>query len=544
MSIASLSPQSGKVRVDVTSRTLAEQVERDCADMEPAGLPDTTLHLVQWPACKDALQTSGDAIVILLVNSADAARASRLIASGEVHGLVDEEDLDARSLTRAWHCGASVAELERRGKRLSAAKAELAATLKEQHDRLRHITEGAIEAVWVLDVDEGRYTFAVNRLAQTLGYREDEVGADLQWWRQRMHPEDQARAAASAREHMKRGGRTRMDYRMQCKDGTYRWCRTHAHITSVEPPVRVFGFVEMIDDLKKREKEIEHLHQELLTAHRQAGMAEVASGVLHNVGNALNSINTSAQSVLEGLRQVPVGKLERVLQMLAPEQAAADPERTRTALQYVQQLSGHISLNCGRWIADAERIVQGVDHVSQSISRQQSYATGMGGIYEPVALDELVADMVDLHLSTHSEIRTVCDLQPAPDFLIDKHKVVQIIINLLRNAKHATQASRREDKEIRVTLRITDIGNALLTVADNGVGISEDDGARLFEYGFTTKARGHGFGLHASSLAIQEMGGTITFASDGPGRGATFTLTVPADHPARDGQDARLITAA
>jgi two-component system, LuxR family, sensor kinase FixL len=74
-----------------------------------------------------------------------------------------------------------------------------------------------------------------------------------------------------------------------------------------------------------------------------------------------------------------------------------------------------------------------------------------------------------------------------------------------------------------------------ITVADNGVGVAPESFSRLFTQGFTTKKEGHGFGLHSSALAAEEMGGTLTCVSEGPGRGAAFTLELPLDERAAVG---------
>jgi signal transduction histidine kinase len=66
-----------------------------------------------------------------------------------------------------------------------------------------------------------------------------------------------------------------------------------------------------------------------------------------------------------------------------------------------------------------------------------------------------------------------------------------------------------------------------MTVSDNGVGIASENLTRIFNHGFTTRKDGHGFGLHSGALAAREMGGALWAQSDGPGKGATFTLELP-----------------
>ena len=121
---------------------------------------------------------------------------------------------------------------------------------------------------------------------------------------------------------------------------------------------------------------------------------------------------------------------------------------------------------------------------------------------------------------------------PAPLARVDKHKVLQILINLLRNAKYALDDANRPDK--RITISIEPAGEQVrIAVADNGIGIAPENLARIFGHGFTTRQDGHGFGLHSGANAATEMGASLSVQSAGLGHGATFTLDLPvaACHP-------------
>jgi signal transduction histidine kinase len=132
-------------------------------------------------------------------------------------------------------------------------------------------------------------------------------------------------------------------------------------------------------------------------------------------------------------------------------------------------------------------------------------------------------------LSRHG-VQVVREFATVPPMNAEKHKILQILVNLLRNAKHACQDSDTVDK--RLTVRVTDgEGRVKISIIDNGIGISPENMTRIFNHGFTTRAGGHGFGLHSSALAAQEMGGALTAHSDGPGLGAAFTLDLPCTEP-------------
>src|SRR5205814_1058813 len=147
---------------------------------------------------------------------------------------------------------------------------------------------------------------------------------------------------------------------------------------------------------------------------------------------------------------------------------------------------------------------------------------------QPAELIEMAMTMQGGALVRH-EIEVVRDIENIAAFPVDKHKVVQILINLISNAKHALKAGSNSPRRITLGVESVDADDgprARFTIEDNGVGIGPENMTRIFSHGFTTKKDGHGFGLHSAANAAKEMGGTLSAASDGPGRGATFTLDI------------------
>lgn len=160
---------------------------------------------------------------------------------------------------------------------------------------------------------------------------------------------------------------------------------------------------------------------------------------------------------------------------------------------------------------------------------QQAYAT-MVGVIEPLDAVELMEDSLRMNagaLVRHA-VGVTRDFQPVPRVMAEKAKVLQILVNLIRNAKYAADEGGRDDKMVTLRILPTPAGRVQLIVQDNGVGIPAENLTRIFAHGFTTRANGHGFGLHSSANAAKEMKGTLTVHSDGPGHGATFTLELPA----------------
>jgi signal transduction histidine kinase len=161
---------------------------------------------------------------------------------------------------------------------------------------------------------------------------------------------------------------------------------------------------------------------------------------------------------------------------------------------------------------------------------QLTYAR-VGAMSEELLLASLVEDALRLNaaaLDRHG-ISVILEFGETPPLSVDRHKVLQILVNLIRNAKHAMDEPAAQGKQM--TLRIShESSTARISVADEGVGIPAENLARIFEHGFTTRKEGHGFGLHSAALAAKELGGSLTAHSDGAGKGAIFTLSLPLPH--------------
>jgi sensor histidine kinase regulating citrate/malate metabolism len=111
--------------------------------------------------------------------------------------------------------------------------------------------------------------------------------------------------------------------------------------------------------------------------------------------------------------------------------------------------------------------------------------------------------------------------------LLDRHKVLQILTNLISNAIYALSKSTNQEKILALSVNEFKQGHIRIEVRDNGIGIPAENMPRIFEHGFTTKEKGHGFGLHSTALSINELNGSIVVHSDGPGKGALFTIELP-----------------
>jgi PAS domain S-box-containing protein len=298
--------------------------------------------------------------------------------------------------------------------------------------------------------------------------------------------------------------------------------------------VGTFGLSKDVTKEKETELALERAQRELVDASRLAGMAEVATGVLHNVGNVLNSLNVSASVISTGLKQSKIENLSKITQLLrehAPDLAefiTLDPKGKKIP-EYLESLAQHTAAERDRLLAEADSLQRNVDHIKEIVAMQQSYAT-MVSVIEPLDPVTLMEDSLRMNigaLARHS-VTVVRDFKPAPQVLAEKSKVLQILVNLIRNAKYAADDGGRDDKAVTLRIETTAEGRVRLIVADNGVGIPADNLTRIFAHGFTTRVGGHGFGLHSSANAAKEMKGALTVHSDGPGKGAVFTLELPA----------------
>lgn len=279
--------------------------------------------------------------------------------------------------------------------------------------------------------------------------------------------------------------------------------------------------------------ELRAAQAELVTTARQAGMAEIATNVLHNVGNVLNSVNVSAQVLRDKVRTSKGQGVAKVVQLLNEhthdmgEFMGNDP-KGRMLPDYLGKLAEALAAEQQSMLDELALLTKSIDHIKDIVATQQSYA-GTSSLMEPVLLRDLIEDVVricDVSLARHT-ISLVKDFNDVPPIDLDKHKVLQILVNLINNAKQALEPVNDRPSEIILRLESANKGQVRIVVQDNGEGISAQNLARVFEHGFTTRASGHGFGLHSCILAAHGMGGDLIAQSEGQGKGATFILVLP-----------------
>ena len=291
---------------------------------------------------------------------------------------------------------------------------------------------------------------------------------------------------------------------------------------------------ELEDKVRARTAELKQAHKELMVAARQAGMADVASAVLHNVGNILNSVTVTTGSLRSRNTESKTQNLAKAAAMLEEHADRLtsfldeDPKGQKLA-PYVIKISKHLEderLKQGEML---ESLQEHIQHIGEIISRQQTNSRA-GSVHQEVDVPELIADCVEIVSagSTTSLAFTKDYDQELAEVFLDRHKVMQILVNLLSNAKQATEEGPCKERRISIRAYSLESESIAIEIEDNGIGIEQKNLSNLFTHGFTTKVSGHGFGLHSACLAAKEMGGTLVGSSSGLGQGACFRLELPA----------------
>lgn len=272
---------------------------------------------------------------------------------------------------------------------------------------------------------------------------------------------------------------------------------------------------------------------ELQAKSRQAGMAEIATTVLHNVGNVLNSVNISAELVSSQMRTSKAKGLGKVAQLMNEHVNDLSDFLTRDHKgkmlpDYLLKLAEVVTAEQEGIIEELGRLTKGVDHIKTIVAAQQSYAVAVS-VVETVPVPELIDDALRMSAGSRArqEVTVVKEIADLPLLPLDRHRVLLILVNLISNAKQALDGVIDRSPCITFAASLADGPVLRITVADNGNGIAPEYLTRIFTHGFTTRKDGHGFGLHSCALAAMEMGGSLIVHSDGAGQGATFTLDIP-----------------
>ena len=417
---------------------------------------------------------------------------------------------------------------------LSQIEAQDAALRTAHQQKFESLVNSIDGIVWEADPTTLRFSFVSRQAERLLGHPAAQWLDQPSFWQDHTPAADWPATQTSIRQGIAALKPFAIEFRMKAADGHEVWVRNNISVIVEEgAPTQLRGVMLDITERKKAEQQLEELHRQLVDASRQAGMAEVATGVLHNVGNVLNSVNVSASLVYDRLRESKTVNLSKAAGILndhvqdLPAFLTTNP-KGKVLPSYLVSLTGILDKERAEIMTELTLLNKHVQHIKDIVAMQQSYAK-LSGVVEILPVAEMIEDAVNMNLGRFSRhgIEVVRDFQPVPPVAVDKHKVLQIVVNLLRNAKHALQDDTREDKRIWLSLSMTGNHRVRIVVKDNGGGIAPENLTRIFSHGFTTKKEGHGFGLHSGALAAKEMGGSLIAQSEGLGKGASFILELP-----------------
>lgn len=268
------------------------------------------------------------------------------------------------------------------------------------------------------------------------------------------------------------------------------------------------------------------------SAHR-AGMADIASGTLHNVGNLLNSVKTSLYTIKSNVNQSYLDDFKKANRYLADNFDDLTPKKENQGsvkdgiVRYYRLLEQKVIENLDLVVEELNRLTDKINAISDVVASQQRFV-GFGGMTEEHSLESLVRDVLAIESPNIESLGIKVELNFAelPKIQIQKTKLLHILINLLKNAEEALIMKEKFERNLRISLQ-RDRENVLIEVSDNGCGISKENQKKIFTHGFTTKEDGYGFGLHSCALYVEDMQGRIWVESEGSGNGTSFFLSIP-----------------
>lgn len=419
--------------------------------------------------------------------------------------------------------------------RLAAEEAVNQQALRDSEHRLRLVLETTYDAYVAMD-SEGRIAGWNEQAEKTFGWsREEVMGQSLA---ERIIPVRFREAHSRALQKFLETGQgavlsQRLELSALHREGREFPIEITISVVRCGEAYLFNAFLRDITERLESTRQREEMNRRLVEASRQAGKAEVAVGVLHNVGNVLNSVNVSAGVISDTVRSSQVSALSEVVSLIRAQNGGlanflTEDPRGRLVPELLGRLTESLRAEHTKLSSESTSLVSHVGHIREAVALQQSHAT-VSGVSEKLEPAQLIEDALKLEGSAmiRHGIEVTREWDEVPDVVVDRHKTLQILVNLLRNAKQAMGANEGRGKHLTLRITSSDSEFVRIIIRDNGVGIPPENLNRIFSHGFTTKEGGHGFGLHISALAAREMGGSLSVQSDGPGQGAVFTLELP-----------------
>lgn len=298
------------------------------------------------------------------------------------------------------------------------------------------------------------------------------------------------------------------------------------------------GIVMDITKRKSYEKKVEELNKQIILSARHVGRADIAASVLHNIGNMLNSVMTSADIISENTANECIERFEMVCNLIKSNSKnigdfLENDEKGKLLPGYLMMLKDEMKIQHAHLEQESLELKKTLSHIKSIINSQQGIAK-TASVITSVNLNNLIVSSIKItgiNFANHKiEISNICNVNE--EIVTDEPKLTQIIVNLIINASDAIKM-RYEDEHIHEGGKISITSDTIsknnndyieIIISDNGIGISPDVIKKLFTFGYTSKANGHGFGLHSSMLSAKEINGDIMVKSPGHNKGTTFTI--------------------
>ena len=401
--------------------------------------------------------------------------------------------------------------------------------IRENENRYRNLFENNPMPMFVMDLESLDFVAVNNAAIKHYGYSQEEflrlslpsitTGADYSAVIRAFRSNAKSFNAGEWTHRRKQGGDVEVELT--------------AHAIMFSGKVAKIVLANDVTARNAAQRQLVELHRKLMETSRQAGMAEVATGVLHNVGNVLNSVNVSATVLADSVKKTKAGSLKRVVDLLEANRADlslffAPGGKGQMLPSYLATLNDQIAVEQEARLSELAQLTKNISHIKDIVAMQQSYAK-VTGVLENHSPHVLLNEAIQLSAAENGRARVALEWSCPADMaevMIDRHKVMQILVNLITNARQATVEQPEGKRLISISAKDTG-GMVRISVRDNGCGIPSENLTRIFNHGFTTKKDGHGFGLHSAANAAKEMGGGLVAESDGAGCGAVFHLDMP-----------------
>ncbi|HWN96026.1 MAG TPA: PAS domain S-box protein, partial [Methylomirabilota bacterium] len=329
------------------------------------------------------------------------------------------------------------------------------ALLLESQQRLALAKESAHIGIWDWDVAGDNLVWDA-RMYELYGLREQDFSGAYEAWQKGLHPEDRERGDAAIRAALDGIKDFHIEFRVVWPGGEVRHIEANALVQRAADgsALRMIGVNWDITERKRAEAALEKTHKELVEASRKAGMAEVATGVLHNVGNVLNSVSVASSCLADSLKRSKTTNLSKVVVLLREHETDLSAFLThhpqgKQIPDYLAQLADHLAGEHAVTLKELAQLQKNIEHIKEVVTVQQSCAKGAGHA-ETLQVTDLVEDTLRMDSSgrDHCDIQVIREFGHPPAITAEKHKVLQILTNLVRNAKQSCQESGRADKQL------------------------------------------------------------------------------------------------